>query len=360
VKGDLYGTTDDGGNSGSYCGTFGCGTVFKITTSGEERVLHSFAGPPDGAFPKGTLIVVKGSLYGTTYDGGAGNGTVFKMDTSGKELVLHTFRGGPCGGGANPEGSLVFAVGMLYGTTSCGGAGHDDGTVFLMSTSGSDFRVLHSFGATKADGQVPVSGLALVGGALYGTTIYGGPSSDGIVFEMSTAGVEKPLYAFTGLPDGSEPRASAIGVRGALFGTTASGGAGSCTQRKIVVGCGTVFKVSTSGAEHVIYAFKGYPDGQIPAANLTYTKGAFYGTTSYGGTGACKTARGVVVGCGTVFKVTASGSEQILYSFEGGADGANPTAGLTLVNGMLYGTTFHGGGSSACTAGCGTVFQLQP
>ena len=51
-----------------------------------------------------------------------------------------------------------------------------------------------------------------------------------------------------------------------------------------------------------------------------------------------------------------SWSESILYSFTGGSDGSNPYAGLPVSSGVLYGTTYTGGTSTACTGGCGTVF----
>ena len=89
---------------------------------------------------------------------------------------------------------------------------------------------------------------------------------------------------------------------------------------------GTVFKVSTSGAEHVVYSFKGSPGGAIPYARLVSLNGTLYGTTQYGGAN----------GLGTIFKVSASGKEQVLDSFAGPpADGQHPVTGMTLVNGVF-------------------------
>jgi hypothetical protein len=70
-----------------------------------------------------------------------------------------------------------------------------------------------------------------------------------------------------------------------------------------------------------------------------------------------------VIGCGTVFAITTSGKESVVYNFKGGSDGEFPFASVTDVNGVLYGTTSAGGGGS-CTSsfssGCGTIFQLTP
>ena len=127
----LYGT-GAGGSSG-------LGTVFSVTLSGNETLLHSFAGGADGANPSAGLDVVNGFLYGTTQAGGYqksdcsgdGCGTVFRMSTSGTEQVLYRFRGYP-DDGSDPNGYLILANGSLYGTTELGG-GANDGTVFRVS-----------------------------------------------------------------------------------------------------------------------------------------------------------------------------------------------------------------------------------
>lgn len=161
VNGTLYGTTYDGGANNA-------GTVFKITTSGTQTVLYSFTGgPTDGAAPEAGLTYVGGALYGTTVLGGASNvGTIFKVTTSGTETVLHTFAGGS--DGAYPECRLIHLGGALYGGTVNGGA-NNDGIVFKITTSGSE-TVLHSFAGYPTDGEYSLAGLTNVGGTLYGTT----------------------------------------------------------------------------------------------------------------------------------------------------------------------------------------------
>jgi len=134
----LYGTTDEGGTYCESSSAFGCGTVFAITTSGTETVLNSFGtGSGDGSYPDAGLLNVKGTLYGTTSSGGAYayGGTVFKITTSGAETVLHSFEG-PAGDGSLPFAGLINVNGTLYGTTGYGGSGSCEigcGTVFSLS-----------------------------------------------------------------------------------------------------------------------------------------------------------------------------------------------------------------------------------
>jgi uncharacterized repeat protein (TIGR03803 family) len=351
INGTLYGTTEFGGANED-------GTVFSITTSGKkETVLHSFKGGADGSYPQGGLLNVKGTLYGTTAEGGAncsfseGCGTVFSITPSGTEKVLHRFNNDP--DGAEPLAPLVNVKGTLYGTTFEGGVYKCDrtvscGTVFSITTHGKE-KVLHSFGSS-GDGAYPYYGALLnVKGTLYGTTFNGGAYSCGsigncgTVFSITTSGTETVLYSFKGPPDdGDLPTAGLANVNGILYGTTEFGD---------TTGDGTVFSVTTSGTEKLLYSFKGYGDGVQPLASLVNVKGTLYGTTFHGGAN----------GPGTVFSITTSGTEKVLYSFQGNPDGAYPVAGLVNVKGTLYGTTWQGGAHSCGSFGnCGTVFSLSP
>ena len=272
VNGTLYGTTKAGGAMNLCKSRFarGCGTVFSITPSGIETVLHTFGSSGDGAFPSG-LIDVNGTLYGTTSGGGAnGYGTVFAVTTSGTESVLYSFKGGK--DGAYPAAGLLDVKGTLYGTTAYGGACSaldDCGTVFAVTTSGKE-RVLHSF---SAEGGGPLAGLINVKGTLYGTTSGGGAYYDGMVFAITTSGKETVIYSFDEA-DGSYPEAALLNVKGTLYGTTSGGGAN---------GLGTVFAITRSRAETVLYSFAGQPDGAQPTASLIDLNGALYGTTDEGG-----------------------------------------------------------------------------
>jgi uncharacterized repeat protein (TIGR03803 family) len=355
VNSTLYGTTQFGGPGKCKTGSghrSGCGTVFAITTSGAETVLRSFEGG-NGESPLAGLLDINGTLYGTTSQGGKHrSGTVFAITTSGMFRVLHSFEGDGSGDGDFPTAGLINIDGTLYGTTLGGGqAGADGvGTVFSITTSGKE-RVLYGFAGGSVDGANPYGGLINVNGTLYGTTTQGGNGACfdgcGTVFEIKPSGAETVLYNFAGGPgDGESPETDLINVKGTLYGTTAAGGA-NCSSSG---GCGTVFKISTSGTEKVLHSFGG-SDGNEPIAGLINVKGTLYGTTAYGGRGtACGSSA-----CGTVFKITTSGKETVLYSFAGEPDGAVPEAALTKLNDTLYGTTIGGGANNH-----GTVFSLTP
>jgi uncharacterized repeat protein (TIGR03803 family) len=330
VKGTLYGTTFNGG-------VHGFGTVFSVSTTGAEHVLHAFDST-DGSYPYASLIYVKGTLYGTTFYGGAyGFGTVFSVSATGTEHVLHSFSSGT--DGAYPSASLIDVNGTLYGTTSDGGA-NDSGTVFSVSTTGTE-HVLHSF--DRSDGFFPNASLIDVNGTLYGTTFKGGIYGFGTIFSVTTTGTEKVLHSFKdsfdSASDGVDPNASLIEVDGTLYGTTVQGGANSA---------GTVFSVSTTGTEHVLHSFDS--TGSLPYASLIDVKGTLYGTTF---AGASNSAYGGA-GFGTVFSVTTTGTLQVLHTFGTGTDGSNPNASLIDVKGTFYGTTAYGG-----TYGKGTIFALK-
>jgi uncharacterized repeat protein (TIGR03803 family) len=362
VGGKLYGTTMYGGRGACVTGE-GCGTIFQFDPSGSYRVLHSFQGAPhDGAFPEAGMILVGGILYGTTAAGAAtpssSSGTVYETSTSGQEKTLYSFAA--TGDGEHPTAELVEDRGMLYGTTELGGrlgcySDNTCGTVFVTSLTGKE-KVLHDFvpSVPPKDGIWPLAGLTTVDGRLYGTTGYGGTSSGGTVFEVSTAGKEVIRHDFTGRHDGAYPFSQLTLLKGELYGTTWAGGA---------YGLGSVFAISPSGKERVVYSFKGSPDdGSLPESRLIVVNGGLYGTTSLGGSHQCFSNG---TGCGTVFEVTLSGKETVLHSFAGDKDGASPRAGLVSVNGMLFGTTSVGGtGKCAATksslGGCGTIFSITP
>jgi uncharacterized repeat protein (TIGR03803 family) len=165
----------------------------------------------------------------------------------------------------------------------------------------------------------------------------------------------KQLYAFKGTPDGASPFGGLLAVNGTLYGTTLNGSKNYCSSscsNHCYLGCGTVFSVDTSGNEQVVYNFEGNfnsaTDGSWPFAGLTSLNGALYGTASTAGK----------YGVGAVYTVNTSGQESVLYSFAGGNDGLAPEAPLAVDNERLYGTTVGGGGSGCGGSGCGTVYRL--
>jgi uncharacterized repeat protein (TIGR03803 family) len=184
--GVLYGVAYSGGDL-STCNGLGCGVAFKLDRTGVETVLHRFTGKPDGANPKASLIRDSaGNLYGATEYGGdpclllSGCGVVFKLDKAG-ETVLYRFKGTP--DAANAIAGLVMdSTGNLYGTTRGGGtSGY--GAVFRLNTAGVE-TVLYSF-TQGLDGNRPQAGLIMdSAGNLYGTTVSGGTSMEGVVFKL--------------------------------------------------------------------------------------------------------------------------------------------------------------------------------
>jgi uncharacterized repeat protein (TIGR03803 family) len=334
VNGTLYGTTYTGGGGTNCPDSEGCGTVFSITRSGKETVLYKFLGPPDGAAPGGSLIDVNGTLYGTTGWGGTckthslGCGTVFSVTTAGEEKVLYRFAGHDGG----PTGALIDVNGTLYGTTS--------GTVFSITTAGKE-KVVCRF-----DGKYGIepSPLTYLNGTFYGTMYFGGTKNYGTVFSVTKAGGERVLYNFAGPPDGALPTGGLLNVDGTLYGTTSSGGDTGCNSSSL--NCGTVYSITTTGKEQVLYRFAGSPyDGGDPNEQLLSEGDMLYGTTAGGG----------ALGGGTVFSISTAGKESILHSFGAHHDGYAPLAGLIDVKNMLYGTT-----SSGSDYRVGTVFALKP
>ena len=339
AKGVGFGTTYFGGTCSL---SDDCGTVFEVTKGGKETVLYSFMGESDGESPVGGLVRdSEGSLYGTASYGGDltcnpsfyGCGTVFKLTAAGQFTVLHNFTGMP--DGLQPlAGLLRDAAGNLYGTTAYGGRGQcattgaGCGTVFKIDSAGNE-TVLYAF-AGGSDGFQPEGGLVMdKEGNLYGTTFGDGTAAPGTVFKVTPSGQETVLYTFKNGSDGNAPRGTLImDAQGNLYGTT-SGGVN-----------GTVFKLSKSGEETVLWDFQGYPDGSTPEAGVVMdAAGNLYGTTQLGGdinAPNCSFSGG----CGTVFEVSKDGVERVLYAFEGGSDGGFPVAPVILDGkDNLYGTT---------------------
>ncbi len=344
-SGNLYGTTAQGGT-----GTRG--TVFKIDTSGNETVLHSFVARPDGLDPEADLVIDSfGNLYGTTQIGGSqGKGTIFKIDTSGNETVLHSFLCCPPLG-KNPVAGLIFdGSGNLYGTAQNGGEHGQNGTVFKLSPSGM-LTVLHDFNAIIGDGHNPLGSLLFdPSGNLFGTTYQGGTQNQGTVFAIDNAGNYSVIYSFgsnVGIADGKWPRAGVIRDQfGNLYGTTSKGGE---------FNGGTVFIIPEDGTgEFVVHSFGAPGDGQWPYGVLAIdADGNLYGTTISGG----------AAQQGTVFKIEPLGendfSYSVLHSFNGN-DGSSPAAGVIVgADGNLYGTCSQGGPGNGGFGTGGTVFKLS-
>ena len=337
-------------------------------------VLHSFTGGVDGANPwAGLTMDGAGNLYGTTFFGGYSNGdcdpggcgAVFKLTHKASGWVfspLYSFLGD--NDGASPQARVTVGPnGILYGTTFSGG-GWNGGTVFSLRPPAAACKtalcswnesVLHSF-ANFQDGFSPGYGDVVFDpeGNLYGTTYQGGSGTCGVgpcgvVYKLTPSNggwTESVLYNFTGTSSGNGPYAAVIfDQAGNLYGTTSEGGNGGCNG----LGCGTVFQLTPSGSgwtENVLYAFQNGSDGATPIGGLIFDRsGNLYGATS-----------GPENGKSTVFELTPSSGNwtfAMLYSL-GGSGG--PTGSLIMdTAGNLYGTALSGG-----AYGSGSVFKLAP
>jgi uncharacterized repeat protein (TIGR03803 family) len=313
--GNLYSTSNDGG-------TDNAGTVFKITPAGQVSVLYSFDGVT-GALPSGGLTLgTDGNFYGTTFENGPANyGTVFKITSKGKFTLLHGFDGID---GSAPWGAPVEGTdGAFYGTTEDGGSS-DCGTVYRV-TAGGTFKNLYNFDGTYGcqplaplvlgkDGNfygtalqggnnptlgtifkiTPAGAITLLhsfdgthgagpyaplmqasDGNFYGTTVNGG-NNEGVVFEISPAGVFTDLFDFNPNTDGAEPFSALVqGTNGVLYGTTVYGGA---------FNFGTIYSIPLGGGSlSILYSFDG-TSARAPGTPLTqHTDGSFYGDCAWGG-----------------------------------------------------------------------------
>jgi len=357
-SGNLYGTTAFGG--------MGNGTVFRLASKNGAWIftpLYGFAGGNDGASPQAAVTVgPDGELYGTTQNGGNGHGTVFKLGPSPTacktalcpwtETVLYRFAGGT--DGDSPLAAVTFdKAGNLYGTTYLGGVGvcnglYTCGVVYKLTPSNGSWTesVLYQF-AGGQDGGAPVASLTFdSAGNLYGATTIGGLYNGGTVFQLSPAGpawVETLLYNFAGA-DGNQPVGGVVfDASGNLYGTTVSGGS---------KGGGTAFELTSSGGVWIqsnLYSFGAHDgDGLSPYCTLLLENGNLYGTTSAGGPG----------NLGNIFQISSSGggwTSTVLHNFTDGSDGAYPFSGLISdASGDLFGTADSGG-----TDGYGVVFEVS-
>lgn len=430
--GNLYGTTENGGGLGTRsCIDGGCGTVFELSPQANGQwsltTLYRFTGGSDGSLPNANLVFDgAGDLYGSTREGGdvgegLGNGVLFEVSpnaSSWTEKVLYAFTGGTDGG--EPDNIISDSAGNLYGATAVGGSstacrGYSCGAVFELSSSGGAWAesVLYSFQDT--DGESPAGALTFgKGGTLLGTTVSGGTSGAGTVFQLTPSNgqwSESVLWDFTGGKDGWEPFFGVtLGAAGQVFSTAIYGGGNTGNGTVIELtgtqsglwkettldafvdgsgdgplvnvifdsagnlygtnsrggkyGFGSVYELTPSGngawKEQVIYNFltgsvyNGEAEGSGPSNLIFDGAGNLYGETSTGGS----------AGFGSVFELSPVGSSWVgktLYSFVGGTDGASPQGGLVWdAAGNLYGTTQTGGTGTGChKAACGTVFELS-
>jgi uncharacterized repeat protein (TIGR03803 family) len=360
TSGNLYGTTLWGGNLTCNFG-FGCGVVYKLTPTGTETVLYSFAGGTDGAYPSAALFRdANGNLWGTTTAGGGtgcfgnGCGTVFRVGTTGTYKVVYHFTNGTDGG--VPNSALIQdALGRFVGTASSGGdPSCACGVVYAIDRTGKEV-VLMSFPG-GASGAYPLDdNLAKdASGNFYGSTASGGDPTCycGVVYKLDPTGTETVLYTFLGGTDGQSPSGVTRDSKGNLYGTTILGG---------VNGKGTLFEITSSGSYTKLHDFGGPsdgatpPDAATPSGGVTFcSDGSLFGTAEAGGS----------LGFGAAWRMALTGlrKESVIanfdYSFSGGVPVADINEDFDDDGAVLHGTASEGGNVNGAS-GSGTVTAMD-
>jgi uncharacterized repeat protein (TIGR03803 family) len=255
---------------------------------------------------------------------------------------LHDFVGGTQDGQAPGAGVTRDTAGNLYGTTYYGGK-TTNGIAYKLTRNGSSFAFndIHDFGSST-DGANPDAKIVFgPDGTLYTATNIGVPNTGcsglgcGIVSRVSSV-----AYQFTGGHAGGYPDSAPIfDGNGNMFGALPGD-----------ICCGVVYELTRSGSvwtEKVIYSFTGTSDGSVPHGGVIRDKaGNLYGVTYAGG----------AYNGGVVYEISPSGSgwtEKVLHNLDPNRDGINPIGGLLLdASGNLYGTTTVGGPNSLwCKSG---------
>jgi uncharacterized repeat protein (TIGR03803 family) len=424
MAGNFYGTTGSGGTSN-------VGTVFKLAADGTFTSLYSFTGGDDGGYPYGGLLLASdGNLYGTTGDYGTfGYGTVFRISPEGDLLTLASFDGYQ---GADSRSALVQGTdGSLYGTTQDGGANFDSfslgsgyGVIYRLSidsplqitrqpravtafagdTISFDVAVLGSlpvsyqwqqYGTNLYDGAnisgssssvltlgnvtpADMAPYSVVVSNIYGSitssvaalqimiappAIVTGPASQTVLtgttvsFEVQATGDAPLSYQWqengTNLADGvnlsgsSTPTltlASVTAANAGIYSVVVSNALNSVSSGGAVL---TVLPITAPGASlGILHSFNTDSNSCNPYAGVVQAAdGNFYGTSLNGGSQQY----------GTVFKLSSAGALSVLHSFTNGPDGVTPYAGLIQgTDGNLYGASFQGVSSFY-----GTIFKLK-
>ncbi|OLY91233.1 Por secretion system C-terminal sorting domain-containing protein [Cnuella takakiae] len=332
ASGNIYGTNNTGG-------TYGYGTIFKISATNAYSVLRHLD-KPDGASPYGGLLLAKdGNLYGMTSSGGLySRGTVFRIATGGGFAVIHHFNSDGKDG-QYPSGDLIQGKdGLLYGMTPDGGVNYN-GTVFKINYTGSTYNVMRSLSAAVEGGSPGGRLLQTSDGSFYGMAYSLSGSYSGSIFKMDAGGNTSVVKRLTWATDGGRPYGSLVlGSDGLLYGMNKEGGQ---------LGNGTIFKVNTSGTTYTVLAhLSGWSAGAEPKGQLAIGKdSAYFGVGEAGGS----------FNNGTVYKIC-GGTTTVLKSFNRNLDGGKPVGGLVRAHdNNLYGVTTEGGANSG-----GTIFRISP
>jgi uncharacterized repeat protein (TIGR03803 family) len=325
----LYGTTKHGGANDS-------GTIFKIKPDGTGYLKFlDFDGLTNGSWPRSNLYYDGTFLYGMTELGGTYTyGTIFKIMPNGSGYVkLWDFGNGA--DGWYPQGSLYYDGTFFYGTTSSGGI-NGTGTIFKIKPNGSGYSRIFDWPYTAAclhTGSNPYASLISDGTYLYGTTVGGGPTGNGVIFKIMPNGSGfDTIYSFKNQPDGSKPYGNLVFDGTYLYGMTEQGGP---TNINCSLGCGTLFKIKPDGSGYTKLLGMNQTNGEYPVGSLIINGLSLYGMTNGGGT----------TGNGTIFSIMADGTayKRLLSFGVNTYDGSDPYGSLISDGSFFYGTTWGGG-----------------
>jgi len=330
---------------------FGSLALFAFPAQAQTyTLLYNFSGGAKGMQPGDIVVTSDGSILGEAYYDDCACTLLFNY-TDGTETVLHRF---PEPEGDEPQvsqGLLLSKNGdTLYGTTMYGGKyagacspGIGCGIAFSYDLATSKYKTVHTFQGGPNDGADPTGTQVLdSAGNLHGLTFGGGMNYNGSFYEITAAGTEHVLYSFGNAPDGTQPGWGLVYFGGNYYGVTIGGGANLCNNG----GCGTIFKITPSGKETVLYSFTGGGDGQNPYELVGDSKGNLYGLS--------RNADNVVV---AVFEVSSRGAFSIAY------DGSYVSQIGWIIagtDGDLYASGSGGNDSSCEPNGCGQILHLTP
>jgi uncharacterized repeat protein (TIGR03803 family) len=355
------------------------GLLASAQTTPVFRVLHTFLGSPTDGLGSNAPVVLdsSGNIFGTTISGGPstcrnsnlpyGCGIVYELSppASGTgpytETILHGFQGGA--DGANTQGAVIFGPGgALYGTTLFGGSSPTGfGTIFALAPNGSgfDYYTLIRFSDAPGTLNVPENQFTYWQGNLYTTAQDGGAYGNyGGVLELVEPTMKGGAWSYNALYslDGADGNQ----IQGAVIVDPSTGYFYTCAQNGGAADEGTIFQLlppAVSGGAwtlNLLYQFTAGDDGgYIYAGPVLGAHGVLYGIAQTFGE----------YGKGTIWSLTppASGTGPwtfaVIHQFGSVAgDGATPVSNLVLdSSGVLYGTTLLGGANDL-----GTVFTLTP
>jgi uncharacterized repeat protein (TIGR03803 family) len=335
--GYLYGT--------AYGGENGCGSVYRMSTSGVGGTLFQFDGTAECGPIGGLTLATDGNFYGAAYGGTANLGALYRLTSDGAYTVLYNFQG--LSDGANPTYTPIQASdGSLYGVTY-GVYQQSPGTIYKFSSAGS-VTTIFSLNMDGSQGTIFSSPVTqAVDSNLYVTTFEGGQFNCGTILKLTTAGELLSQYNFECKKNGESPQGALLqATDGNLYGTTALGG---YVTKRCGDGCGTIYQLTPDGVVTLIHLFQEFDwwDAYGVSGGLVEgTDGNLYGVSAEGGDS-----------YGTIYMSSTSGDETPIWGSSCASRGGGcipETALMQDTNGTFYGTFTHGGAHEM-----GTLYSMD-